>query len=221
MDPSLVGSQMSSDASSDQSSVRDGAGYDEFFGSGQESDGFSKSSGKETSAQSPSIDIEDHVEGVREKVLSEVKVGGRDEEIVSDGDEDDEEIDSDGNRDEGDEEVSSDGNADEGDEESCEGTLGTSGGNRPFILPEEWAVNKFLPKMSNKVFSELRIRFQIPDHIPIRLPRKNERCYTGRTADVGMYDAMFTAGLRLPLTALHRQLADFLGLSVSQIAPNA
>ena len=36
-----------------------------------------------------------------------------------------------------------------------------------------------------------------------------------------MYDAMFVAGLRLPLTALHRQLVDFLGLSVSQIAPNA
>ena len=36
-----------------------------------------------------------------------------------------------------------------------------------------------------------------------------------------MYDAMFAVGLRLPLTALHRQLADFLGLSVSQIAPNA
>ena len=38
---------------------------------------------------------------------------------------------------------------------------------------------------------------------------------------MGMYDAMFAAGLRLPLTALHRQLADFLGLSVTQIAPNA
>ena len=36
-----------------------------------------------------------------------------------------------------------------------------------------------------------------------------------------MYDVMFTAGLRLPLMALHRQLADFLGLSVSQITPNA
>ena len=35
-----------------------------------------------------------------------------------------------------------------------------------------------------------------------------------------MYDAMFAAGLRLPLMALHCQLADFLGLSVSQIAPN-
>ena len=39
--------------------------------------------------------------------------------------------------------------------------------------------------------------------------------------DVGMYNAMFAAGLRLPLMALHRQLVIFLGLSVSQIAPNA
>ena len=72
--------------------------------------------------------------------------------------------------------------------------------------------------MSDKVFKELRIRYQIPEHI---LPREKERCYSGRTADVGMYDAMFAAGLRLPLMALHHQLADFLGLSVNQIAPNS
>ena len=71
------------------------------------------------------------------------------------------------------------------------------------------------------IFKELRTWYQIPKHIPIRLPRENERCYLGRTADVGMYDVMFAAGLRLSLMALHCQLADFLGLSVSQIAPNA
>ena len=75
--------------------------------------------------------------------------------------------------------------------------------------------------MSDKVFRELCTRYQIPDHIPICLPEENESCYSGRTANVGVYDAMFAAGLRLPLTALHRQLADFLGLSVTQIAPNA
>ena len=75
--------------------------------------------------------------------------------------------------------------------------------------------------MSDKVFKELRTRYQIPEHIPIRLSRENERCYSGRTADVGIYDAMFAAGLRLLLTALHHQLVDFLGLSISQIAPNA
>ena len=45
MDPSLVGSQMSSDAMSKESSVREGAGYDEAFGSGVEFEDFSPSSG--------------------------------------------------------------------------------------------------------------------------------------------------------------------------------
>ena len=74
--------------------------------------------------------------------------------------------------------------------------------------------------MSDRVFKELRTHYQIPNHIPICLPRKNERCYLGRTADVGIYDAMFATGLRLLLTPLHHQPVDFIGLSVSQITPN-
>ena len=31
--------------------------------------------------------------------------------------------------------------------------------NRPFILSAEWAVNKFLLSMSDKIFSELRFRY--------------------------------------------------------------
>ena len=75
--------------------------------------------------------------------------------------------------------------------------------------------------MSTKVFNTLRDCYQILDHIPIRLPGKFEKCYSRRIANIGMYDAMFVAGLRLPLTALHHQLANFLGLSISQVAPNA
>ena len=75
--------------------------------------------------------------------------------------------------------------------------------------------------MSDKIFKELRVRYQIPEHIPISLLYENEKCYTGRIADVGMYDAMFAAELRFLLMTLHRQLVDYLGLSVSQIAPNA
>ena len=105
---------------------------------------------------------------------------------------------------EGEWERESDGDEDDGDEESYEGTSGGLGDNRPFILLENWSVNKFLPKMSDRFFKELRTRFQIPDHIPLRLPRKNERCYSRRTADIDMYDAMLATGLRLPLMALHR-----------------
>ena len=57
MDSSFVGNQMSSDAMSEESSIREGAGYDEAFGSGDESKDFSPSSGRETSAQS--LDGED------------------------------------------------------------------------------------------------------------------------------------------------------------------
>ena len=52
MAPSLVGSRMSSDAMSEQSSVREGTGYDEAFGLGIELEDFSPSSGRETSTQS-------------------------------------------------------------------------------------------------------------------------------------------------------------------------
>ena len=66
--------------------------------------------------------------------------------------------------------------------------------------------------MSLKVFNNLPNCYQIPKHIPIRLPRKFEKCYLGKTADVGLYGATFTAGLRLLLIELHHQLANYLGL---------
>ena len=76
--------------------------------------------------------------------------------------------------------------------------------HRPFILPQICTMNDFYPTMSQKVFNTLRDRHQIPEHIPFRLPRKFKRCYSGKMANIGMYDDMFTAGLRLPLTKLHR-----------------
>ena len=66
MDSLLVGSQMSSDASSEESSVRKGVGYDETFGSGDESENFSLSSGRETLAQSLDGEDESYAEGSKE-----------------------------------------------------------------------------------------------------------------------------------------------------------
>ena len=124
--------------------------------------------------------------------------------------------------DEGDEE--DDGDKGDANERNLEvGSLGSpvDGNTRPFILLKMWTVNDFLPTMTANIFKNLRDRYQIPDHIPIRLLGKFKKCYSRKTENVGMYDAMFVAGLRLLLTTLHRQLANFLGLSVSQIAPNA
>ena len=202
---------MSSDASCEESSVREGAGYDEAFGSGDESEDFSPSLERERLAQSL-VGDEGYTEGGKDEVEEGRGENGSDEDYVNvDGDD----VDVDGD------EVDVDGDDSDGDEESSGGTSEGPGDNCPFILLEDWAVNKFLPMMSDKVFRELRACYQIPNHIPIRLPEKNESCYLGRTADVGIYDAMFAAGLRLPLTALHRQLADFVSLSITQIAPNA
>ena len=188
---------------SEESLVCKGAGYDETFGSGDESEDFSPSSEREMSAQSLDGEDEGYAEGSEEVGVDEV---GKEGSGGDGGDDDDGE--------------DGDGDGENDGEDSCEGALIGPGDNRPFLLPAEWAVNKFLPLMSDTVFKELRVRYQIPEHIPIRLPKENEKCYLGRIADVGMYDAMFAAGLRLPLTALHRQLVDFLGLSTSQIAPN-
>ena len=137
--------------------------------------------------------------------------GGEDELVNEDEDEDDE----------GERGRESDGDENDGKEEVLESTSGSPGDDCPFILPKKWTVDDFLSTMSDKVFNTLRDRYQIPNNIPIHLPRKFEKCYSGKTTNIGMYDAMFTTGLRLPLTTLYRHLANFLGLSISQIAPNA
>ena len=119
-----------------------------------------------------------------------------------------------------------DGDGDEDDVDNRTPEVGSSvnprsGHARPFILPQMWTVNNFLLEMTSKIFKNLRDRFQIRNHIPIRLLGKFKKCYSGETEDTSMYDATLAAGLRLPLTALHRQLANFLSLSISQITPNA
>ena len=112
---------MSSDASCEESSVCKGVGYDEAFGSGDESEDFSLSSKRGTSAQSPdgneSCTGEDEVEDEVEKGREDEGVEGG---INADGDDSDED-DSDGDDSDGDE-----GDGEEG-----------PGDNRPFILHED------------------------------------------------------------------------------------
>ena len=69
MDPSLVSlvdSQMSSNVMSEESSIHEGAGYDEAFNSGDESEDFSPLLGREMSAQSLDGKDEGYVEGSEE-----------------------------------------------------------------------------------------------------------------------------------------------------------
>ena len=119
MDPSLVGSQMSSDTMSEESSIRKRASYDEAFCSGDVSEDFSPSSGREMSAQS--LDGEDECYAEESEEV-EIEVGREgswvDGEDALDGE---------------------DGDGDEVDdgEGSSEGASAGPGDNRPFTLPVE------------------------------------------------------------------------------------
>ena len=132
---------MSSDTLSEELTVCEGAGYNETFGSGDESEDFSPSSEREMSAQSPNGEDKGYIEESEE--VGEVGKEGS----GGDGGDDDDMEDSDGDEE------------DDG-EESCEGTLVGPGDNCPFILLAEWAVNKFLPLISDKVLGVVR---QVPN----------------------------------------------------------
>ena len=75
-------------------------------------------------------------------------------------------------------------------------------------------------RMTNEVFNRLRPRFQIPKDVPTRKVDKGEKCYTGESYEVGFYEVAFIARLRLPLSYLYCRLADYMGVSIYQIAPN-
>ena len=94
-------------------------------------------------------------------------------------------------------------------------------GLREFIMLPEWTVHKFTSVIKEKHFSTFRANFQIPDYIPIRLPYVSKKCYYDEIEGVGVYEQMLKAGLRFPLSTLHRELLKYLGLSVNQISLNA
>ena len=82
-------------------------------------------------------------------------------------------------------------------------------------------VNDFISTIKESHFKTLREKYEIPDHIPLRLPYKSEKCYYEGVEGIKVYDQIMKAGLRFPLSALHRRLLQYLGLVVTQISLNA
>ena len=110
--------------------------------------------------------------------------------------------------------------SDDGEEQPIKSVVGADG-LREFIMLLEWTVNDFRSTIKEKHFNTLKANFQIPDNIPIHLPYKLEKCYYEGVEGVGVYEQMLKAGLRFPLSSLHRELLKYLGLSVNQVSPNA
>ena len=74
--------------------------------------------------------------------------------------------------------------------------------------------------MSEQRLNNLKIWYQIPDEFNPRLPVHGEWCCFPRFG-IGIYEAYFLGGLRLPLNAFARELLIRLGLGVCQLNPNA
>ena len=108
----------------------------------------------------------------------------------------------------------------DGEDQRIKSVVGADGLSEFVILPE-WTVNAFTSTIKEAHFKTLRANYQIPNFIPIRLPYKSEKCYYEGVDDVGVYEQVLKASLRFPLNSLHHELLKYLGLSVSQISPNA
>ena len=116
--------------------------------------------------------------------------------------------------------VEEEDSSDDGGDQALGSVVGADG-LREFIMQPEWTVHKFRSIIKEKHFSTFRANFQIPDNIPICLPYVSEKCYYKGIEGVGVYEQMLKAGLRFPLSTFHRELLNYLGLSVTQISPNA
>ena len=168
-----------SNASSHQSFVHDGAGYEEVYPSGHE-DHDSQSEERSPSASSPSS----RNEGLEMS----------------------------------DEEGSNDGP--NNNDLPIQSVVGPNG-LRQFVMLPEWSVNYFTSSIKEKHFKTFRAHYQIPDNIFVRLPYEPEKCYYDGLEGVGVYEQMLKVRLRFPLSSLHRELLQHLGLSVNQVSPNA
>ena len=75
-------------------------------------------------------------------------------------------------------------------------------------------------KTNEQRLSNLRTWYQIPDEFNHRLPVRGEWCCNPRFG-VGVYEAYFLGGFRLPLNSFARELLVRLGLGICQFNPNA
>ena len=110
--------------------------------------------------------------------------------------------------------------SDDGEDQPLGPVIGADG-FREFIMLPEWTVHKFTFVIKEKHFSTFRVNFQILDYILIHLSYVSEKCYYDGVEGVVVYEQMLKAGLRFPLSTLHRELLNYLGLSVTQLSPNA
>ena len=105
-------------------------------------------------------------------------------------------------------------------EPPIQSTIGPDG-LKEFITLPIWTINDFTSTIKESHFKTPREKYQIPVNIPLRLPYLSEKCYYKGVEGVEVYEQMLKARLKFPLSSLHCQLLQYLGLAVTQISPNA
>ena len=85
-------------------------------------------------------------------------------------------------------------------------------GLKEFIMLPIWTVKEFAIAIKESYFKTPRDKYQIPINIPLCLPNMSEKCYY---KGVGVYEQMLKVGFRFPLSSLHRQLLQYLGLAIT------
>ena len=91
----------------------------------------------------------------------------------------------------------------------------TSTTSHPFHVLKEKCTLKL------DVFNKFRDRFQFPDEIRARLPRKGENPCAFAHGEVCFYEAAFTCGLRFPVHPFIMELLDHLHIAPRQLMPNS
>lgn len=72
-----------------------------------------------------------------------------------------------------------------------------------------------------EVFSKFKDRFQFPEGIRARFPRKDERACAFVHGEVCFYEAAFSCGLRFPVHPFIMKLLHHLNLAPGQLMPNS
>jgi len=72
-----------------------------------------------------------------------------------------------------------------------------------------------------ETLSRFRDRFQFPNRVRIRLPRKAERARHFSPGEVCFYEATFQSGLRLPVHPFIMELLNHFNIALGQLMPNS
>jgi hypothetical protein len=106
-------------------------------------------------------------------------------------------------------------------EVSSKATPSTSGPCPVSRVDRSWKAVSYFRKIDQEDINRIRIRYQIPDDVVLRIPDLDERaCCPKFEGNVAFYEVDFQKGVCFPIQPFVRDLLDFLSLAPGQVAPN-